>query len=123
MTELAGLKPQHFIWEMRGRVAVIRLDRPDRSLQLGAACAAWPPADHYVLIGDGTYIFARSASRAGIDPRKLVLAEHRPIDEIFETIISLVSTSAMVMGMGNIGGPGLQVVQYFRNRSRIEEGA
>lgn len=30
MTELAGLKPQHFIWEMRGRVAVIRLDRPDR---------------------------------------------------------------------------------------------
>jgi enoyl-CoA hydratase/carnithine racemase len=27
--ELAGLKPQHFLWEMRGRVAMIRLDRPE----------------------------------------------------------------------------------------------
>ncbi|WP_449044691.1 enoyl-CoA hydratase family protein [Paracoccus versutus] len=29
-TELAGLKPRHFIWEMRDRVAIIRLDRPER---------------------------------------------------------------------------------------------
>ena len=28
--ELAGLKPQHFLWEMKGRVAVIRLNRPER---------------------------------------------------------------------------------------------
>ncbi len=28
--ELAGLQPKHFLWEMRGRVAVIRLNRPDR---------------------------------------------------------------------------------------------
>jgi enoyl-CoA hydratase/carnithine racemase len=30
MTELAGLQPQHFLWEVQGRVAVIRLNRPDR---------------------------------------------------------------------------------------------
>ena len=30
MTAMAGLRPEHFIWEMRGRVAVIRLNRPDR---------------------------------------------------------------------------------------------
>jgi enoyl-CoA hydratase/carnithine racemase len=30
MTELAGLQPRHFLWEMQGRVAVIRLNRPDR---------------------------------------------------------------------------------------------
>lgn len=30
MTELAGLKPHHFLWEMTDRVAVIRLNRPDR---------------------------------------------------------------------------------------------
>jgi len=30
MMELAGLKPQHFLWEMVGRVAVIRLNRPER---------------------------------------------------------------------------------------------
>ena len=30
MTELAGLQPQHFLWEVQDRVAVIRLNRPDR---------------------------------------------------------------------------------------------
>ncbi|MFT4149451.1 MAG: enoyl-CoA hydratase family protein [Paracoccaceae bacterium] len=30
MTELAGLKPRHFLWSVRDRIATIRLDRPDR---------------------------------------------------------------------------------------------
>lgn len=30
MTELAGLKPAHFLWEVSDRVATIRLNRPDR---------------------------------------------------------------------------------------------
>lgn len=30
MTELAHLAPRHFLWEMEGRIAVIRLNRPDR---------------------------------------------------------------------------------------------
>jgi enoyl-CoA hydratase/carnithine racemase len=28
--ELAGLKPQHFLWEVKDRVAVVRLNRPER---------------------------------------------------------------------------------------------
>jgi enoyl-CoA hydratase/carnithine racemase len=30
MTQMAGLTPQHFLWEVRERVAVIRLNRPER---------------------------------------------------------------------------------------------
>lgn len=30
MTQMAGLSPKHFLWEMHGTVAVIRLNRPDR---------------------------------------------------------------------------------------------
>jgi enoyl-CoA hydratase/carnithine racemase len=30
MTELAGLTPQHFLWDVTGRIATIRLNRPDR---------------------------------------------------------------------------------------------
>jgi enoyl-CoA hydratase/carnithine racemase len=29
-TKMASLKPEHFIWEMKGRVATIRLNRPER---------------------------------------------------------------------------------------------
>ena len=30
MIKLAGLKPQHFLWEVTDRIATIRLNRPDR---------------------------------------------------------------------------------------------
>jgi len=30
MTQMAGLKPQHFLWEVSGRIATIRLNRPER---------------------------------------------------------------------------------------------
>jgi len=111
--------------EVERRVAVFncRADRADRSQQLGRACANWQWADHYVLIGSGTYLFARAAADAGLDMQRVVFAENRRVEEIFETIVELVGRSALVMGMGNIGGPGLQVVRYFRNRSRLEEAA
>jgi gamma-polyglutamate synthase len=101
------------------RIAIFncRGDRPDRSDQLGRAVVAWPAADHYLLIGSGTYIFARAATKAGLDPLKLSFAEDRRVDEIFEIVVGLSGKSALVMGMVNIGGIGLDLVQYFANRS------
>ncbi len=105
------------------RIAVFncRADRPDRSRQLGTACTTWQPADYYVLMGSGTYVFARAAAKRGLDSRKLVFAEHANVDGIFETIVDLAGPSAMVMGMANIGGQGLDLVRYFRNRSILKE--
>jgi len=71
------------------------------------------------LIGTGTYIFARSATQAGIDPRKLVFAEDRGVDQIYELIVELSGSSSLVMGMANIAGVGLELVRYFANRSRL----
>lgn len=93
-----------------------RADRPDRSIQLGGAYPSWPQADKVLLMGTGTYIFARSAVTAGLDPERLVFAEDRRVDEIFEAIVGLSGRRSIVMGMGNIGGQGLGVVRYFKNR-------
>ncbi len=100
-----------------------RFDRPDRSKQLAEVCAKWRPADHYILIGSGTYIFAKYATASGLDPRKLVMAEDDSPQEIFEKAVELGGRSAMVMGMMNIGGIGLEIVRYFRNRSTVGERA
>lgn len=100
-----------------------RADRADRSKSLAQACVSWPLADHYVLMGTGTYIFARSATRAGLDSRKLHFAENYAANEIFEAVVSLAGASALVMGMGNIGGQGLDVVQHFRNRAGVPGAA
>lgn len=111
--------------EVKKRIAIFncRADRPDRSRQLAEVLAQWQPADHYMLIGSGTYIFAKYAVAAGVDESKIVMAEQARVDEIFERVIDLSGRSAMVMGMANIGGPGLGLVRYFRNRSRGGETA
>lgn len=115
------------IWEMSlerhahadRRVAIFncRHDRPDRTVQLAQACVNWTPADRYILIGTGTFIFAKYAAAAGLSPLKITFAEGKRVEEIFETILDVSGTSAMVMGLGNIGGPGLELVRFFRNRS------
>ncbi|MGB6043222.1 MAG: poly-gamma-glutamate synthase PgsB [Pirellulales bacterium] len=108
--------------DVEKRIAIFncRVDRPDRSQQLGRSVADWPAADHYVLIGGGTYIFARAAAKAGIAPLKMVFAEERTIESIFEIIVELSGKSSLAMGMANIGGIGLDVVRYFANRSSLK---
>jgi poly-gamma-glutamate synthase PgsB/CapB len=93
-----------------------RVDRPDRSRQLGEACVDWPPADHYVLMGTGTYIFARAAARCGLDVRKLVIADSREPSEVFELVLERSGSSALIMGMGNVHGGGEELARLFRNR-------
>ena len=97
-----------------------RADRPDRSKQLGEEMAKWTQPDNYVLMGSGVYVLFRIAVANGMDASKFVYAEGMPVPRIFEEIIGLSAPSALVMGIGNIGGPGLELVNYFRNRSSLE---
>lgn len=105
--------------QIKRRIALFncRRDRQDRSRQLGEALATWPGMDHCILMGTGTFIFARAAARKGLSSLKFAFAEGARVDDIFEMIVELGEESALVVGMGNIGGQGLEVARYFRNRS------
>jgi poly-gamma-glutamate synthase PgsB/CapB len=93
-----------------------RSDRADRSLQLADACLRWKPADHYVLIGSATDVFARRALSKGMDRSRLTQAENVGTNQLVDVLNHRAGRSAMVMGMGNISGPGMDVVQYFQRR-------
>lgn len=104
---------------MSTKVALVncREDRPDRSLQLGEELPKWQAADYVVAMGTGTYLFVRAAVKAGLDPSKLEIVEDASEDEIFERVVGLIDQSAVVFGMGNIGGQGLPLTRYFANRA------
>jgi poly-gamma-glutamate synthase PgsB/CapB len=97
-----------------------RADRPDRSKQLGEAIIDWLPADRYMLIGTGAYVLFRSAVAKGVDSSKFVYAEGLGVERIFEEIVGISGKSALAMGIGNIGGPGLELVRLFRNRTTLQ---
>lgn len=96
----------------------LRADRPHRTIQLVRETNIFSDADDVVLMGSGAYTVARVAASAGLDASRIVYAEQERIEDIFEKIIGVCSnTDTLVVGMGNIGGQGLDLVRYFKNRS------
>ena len=98
----------------------LRADRVNRTTQLAQSANVWREADHVLLIGGGTYQFGRTAAKAGLDPSRVGYAENASIDEIFESIVDQCGKRTLVIGMGNVAGPGLALTRYFRNRARME---
>ncbi len=107
--------------DVQRRILIInsRIDRPDRSRQIGEALAGWAHADRYILIGSGSYFLVRYAVKAGIDARLFTNAEDLETEVIFEEVLKHCKKSTLVMGIGNIAGPGLELITYFRNRSEV----
>jgi len=105
--------------DVQVRIMIInsRIDRPDRSRQLGEALVRWPRADRYILIGTGSHFLVRYAVKAGIDARQFINAEDLDTELIFEEILKHCKKSSLVMGIGNIAGNGLELITYFKNRS------
>ncbi len=104
--------------ELARRIAVFncRSDRADRSQQLAESYSGWTQADEVVLLGTGQYIFARAAVKSGLDPTRLVFIDRTHPADIFEILLGLAESSALIMGLGNIAGPGLALAEYFANR-------
>jgi gamma-polyglutamate synthase len=113
---------RHRECDTRLMVLNCRLDRSDRSRQLGLALPHWAPADQYFLVGSGTFALARTAVRAGLSPLKLTPLEGEPPATVFEELMDATGRNALVVGAGNIAGIGLELVRYFQHRSRQPEG-
>lgn len=117
----------HQIWELclarypaHRRVALFncRADRADRSRQLGEALPGWTPPDRVVVVGTGTAFFGRAAGRAGFDLGSVHAVEAANAHEVFEQLIEQCDARTLIVGLGNIGGLGLELVRLFRNRAR-----
>jgi len=106
---------------LKKKIAVLNLrdDRPARTSQMAKDTRFWQNADNVVLIGRGAYLFSRLISEAGINQGKFIFGEQDSLETVFEKIIEASGDSALVVGMGNIGGLGLPLTRYFKNREKI----
>ena len=111
-------KAIHWFPQAKRRIAIIncRVDRPERSEQLGKACAAWSPADRYIIIGTGTDVFLRTAIDAGLDNSRLVALGAATVEEVLVAIGEGDPQPSLIMGMGNIAGVGMPLAEFFQHR-------
>ncbi|MCC9643077.1 poly-gamma-glutamate synthase PgsB [Rhodopirellula sp. JC740] len=118
-----------------------RVDRADRSTTMAEAVATWAPADRYVIIGSGTDIFLRRLLKRGVHPDKVLCLGNASGTELVESVLESFrreerlahtggphfgvgtavaesngenETSAlMLMGIGNVAGPGMALADHF----------
>jgi poly-gamma-glutamate synthase PgsB/CapB len=104
----------------RSLIALVncRFDRPQRSQQLAHVASQWTPADHYVLMGSGTLLFARAATARGLKPSDITIVEGDDTDEVFETILEQSRRDPLIVGMCNVKGGGMELARFFGNRAR-----
>ncbi len=98
----------------------MRADRPHRTVQLAQDTTFWHDAGAVVLIGTGAYQFGRHAEKLWRGEGDFIYSESERTEDIFEQIVGVCKRASLVVGVGNIGGPGLGLVRFFRNRARTE---
>jgi poly-gamma-glutamate synthase PgsB/CapB len=98
----------------------LRADRPSRTAQLARDVDFWKSASSIVLMGTGSYLFMKIAIEQGVHPELFVQAEYDRVDDIFEKILEKTGQTSLIVGMGNIGGPGMGLVNFFKNRALLE---
>lgn len=98
-----------------------RADRIQRSEQLGVLIAKNLPADAYFLAGDFTKVIEDEAVRLGLDESKIQNMGTAPVAGIFEKTLEHTRKRSMVFAIGNIGGIGQEIVDFFKHRGGLND--
>lgn len=127
--------------ERRVLVMNCRVDRIDRSVTMADACVNWNGVDRFVIIGSGTDVFLRRLLKGGVNPDHILclgnatgkevvsmLVESFAAEKAKLPIVAGASSNApaavttpeentdsglMLMGVGNIAGPGMELADFF----------
>jgi gamma-polyglutamate synthase len=103
----------------RDRVAILncRIDRAPRSAQLGAILSQLEGMSVALLTGSGTRVALEAALKTGLHTEKIIVMEDPRPEDVFERVIAQIKKNGTVFGMGNIGGGGNAIIEYFQNRA------
>jgi len=99
-------------------LANCRRDRAHRSSQIvELVTSGRMSADHVVLTGDETGLFALQIVSRGLPRERLTDLGGLDAARVFERVLDLVEERAVVVGIGNIVGLGEEISRDFRNRA------
>lgn len=98
-----------------------RQDRLERAKQLSWMIASNLNNDfnYLMLIGQSTEIVEELSVKNGIRRNKILNLGWTEPDSVFEAVLSYTEKESTVFAIGNMGGMGAKVAEYFENRSLI----
>lgn len=113
--------------EAKPKILIVncRADRHERSAQLGEAIAKWPSIDSIIMIGNGTETFVynyKKYNKSHQNSAQLINGQNWTVEQLLNHITqSNISTTQLLVGIGNIAGIGLQLVDFFRTHKETSD--
>lgn len=119
----------YMIWEkirteigITGKMIVIlntRQDRLDRARQLAEMVGTRfaNRVDYLILIGQSTDVVEHLSVKNGFPEKKIINTGWTKPEAVFEEVLSLTGSQSTVLAIGNMGGMGAPVAEYFEHRS------
>lgn len=98
-----------------------RIDRFPRTIQLVDMVAETIEADYLLIVGGRTAKARRHAIHQGLSAESIVDLGESTAEEVFNRSIQLVDGSALIFGIGNMGGGGGEIVEYFKYHTTLSE--
>jgi poly-gamma-glutamate synthase PgsB/CapB len=98
-------------------VVSMRSDRHDRARQYGQMLGSALKADHFILTGGLTHPVRTGALKRGVPEQAMTDMGGRSADEIYARIVELTTDRSLVIGVGNIGGVGGELVALVKSKS------
>lgn len=95
-----------------------RQDRIQRTESLADLIAKRLVADYFILAGESTLPLYQRALRLNLPPSKVADFGDRSAEEVFQKVLSLTETKAVIIGIGNIVGFGEELTMNFMNRGK-----
>lgn len=97
-----------------------REDRLDRARQLTEMAGTSISMDFLILIGQRSEIVNNMALKNHIPEEKIINIGWTNPENVFEKVISVISSEATIVAIGNMGGMGADVAKYFELMSKIK---
>ena len=96
-----------------------RQDRMDRARQLAelAGRRLNQDMDYLMLIGQCSEVVKGMAKEYGVDGRRILPVGWTTPERVFEQALSITEHESTIVAIGNMGGMGAQVAEYFEHRS------
>lgn len=96
-----------------------RQDRMDRARQLAELAGKQlnPDMDSLMLIGQCTEVVKGMAMGYGVDARRILAVGWTTPESVFDKVLSVTEHESTIVAIGNMGGMGGKVADYFENRS------
>lgn len=107
--------------DIRSAIVNCRDDRPDRSIQLAELCTRLDGLDWCVVVGTGREVFIKHAVRNGFPPERLLRHGHLSGAALLQRLAGLCDRSALVVGIGNIAGTGLDLTEHVAQHRALHQ--